>query len=325
MARGAVQTSDAAAYLGVDRRTALDDLKALVAHGVPLSHPTQKGGKTSQSTEWRLSPAWTSMGIDAGLHERLAMLLGREVLGHFLQGTELAEGLIRLDRQLEAMTDVVDDRHISRRFYLKQEPTKTYAGQSELVSGLVNALVKRCPISFDYVSARNSHKRHFRQLPVTLVIYRRGLYIAVWRPRADVSAGERRVLHFAVDRMSDLEQHFEDDPFQYPPPEVYDPRVWFGETFGIYDDGRPAEEVVLRFPADSAQAYARERVWMPDQTLHARDDGSLELRFTARGAELAYRILEYGPHCEVIAPASLRARVAELARATAARYAGPGV
>jgi proteasome accessory factor B len=158
---------------------------------------------------------------------------------------------------------------------------------------------------------------------LTLIIYRRGLYIAVYRPRADVAAGQRRVLSFALDRMSNLAQHFEEDPFPYPPRDVYDPHAFFGEIFGLYDDGRPAEEVILRFPAESAQAYARERVWMPDQTLHPREDGSLELRFRARGAELAYRILEYGPHCEVIAPAALRDQVAALARATAARYDAP--
>lgn len=316
IARKYVQTSDAAKLLGVNKRVALADLKALADHDVPLRHPSLKDEPrpTNRETAWSIDISWAKLGFQSSVFHRLSLLLGREVIDHFLRGTVFADHLNAIDKLIEALTPEVEE-NIDRRFYLKQEPAKNYSDRSDLLEALVNAIVQRIPVSFDYTSAAGRTKRNEKVSPLTLIIYRRGLYAAIWKP-----AGQRKVIPLALDRMDALEVHYDDDPFDYPPPSVYDPKTYFSEIFGLFDDGAAAREIVLRFPPQSSLAYAREREWMPNQIITASEDGGIEIRFRARGGELAYRILEYGPHCEVLAPAELRAQVAELARATAALY-----
>jgi len=313
-----VQTSQAAIHLGVDKRIALADLKTLAAHHVPLRHPSLKNARTGldRDTAWELEPSWAKLGFQAGIIGRLSLLLGREVIGHFLRGTTFEEKLNQIDTLIEQLTPEVEE-NIERRFYLKQEPAKQYADRSVLLEDLVFAIVMRMPISFDYVSASGREHRNVKESPLTLIIYRRGLYVAIHRRQ-----GMQRVINLAVDRIKNLVLHENaEDAFDYPPPSEYDPRTYFADIFGIYDDGQPATEVVLHFPATGSQAYVREREWMPNQTISYDEDGAATVRFFARGGELAFRILEYGPFCEVIAPPELRAKVADLARETAALYA----
>jgi predicted DNA-binding transcriptional regulator YafY len=317
IARKYIQTSDAAKLLDVNKRIALADLKTLAEHGVPLRHPSLKDEPTAtdRETAWSIDPSWAELGFESSVFHRLSLLLGREVIDHFLRGTVFADRLKAIDKLIEALTPEVEE-NIDRRFYLKQEPAKNYSDRSALVEALVHAIVYRVPVSFDYTSAAGRTKRNERVSPLTLIIYRRGLYAAIWKP-----SGRRKVIPLALDRMDALEVHYDADPFDYPPPKEYDPKTYFADIFGIFDDGSPSREVVLRFPPGSSLAYAREREWMPNQIISASEDGGMEIRFKARGAELAYRILEYGPHCEVVAPPELRAQVAELARKTAALYA----
>jgi len=314
MARPYAQTKEVADYLGISRRTALQDLKALRDHGVPLQHPSIDGGKTNRHTAWSIPDSWKKFGIETGVVERLAMLLGRAVIEHFLRDTEFARALGRIDDQVKALTHQVEEE-LDRRFYLKQEPAKSYGDRSEMLTALVGALVDRAPISFDYLSAANNAWEYEGERPVTLIIYRRGLYVALYQP-----GSRQKVVPLAVDRITNLRVDYEAEAFPYPPRSEYDPQAYFSDLFGIFDDGKPAEEVILRFPATGSAAYVRERNWMPDQVMHVTEEGAVEVRFRARGGELAFRVLEYGPFCEVVAPASLRARVARLAQETAALY-----
>lgn len=319
MMRGYAQTAEIAKYLNVDKRIARDDLMTLHACGVPLKHPSLEAEKkqTDRETVWQIDGTWVGIGLKSNFMLRLSLLLGREVIGHYLRDTDFSRNLADLDRQVKALTTEIEDQDIERRFYMKQEPAKNYGERSDLLSELTVALIHRAPISFTYTSAAGHTRRYEREQPLTLVMYRRGLYIALRRKK-----GPRKVLSLAVDRIEDLHLHMEDDdePFSYPPVHEYDPKALFDDIFGLFDDGQPAQEVVLRFPAEGSQAYVREREWMPNQTIEFFEDGSTVVRFRARGGELAFRILEYGPFCEVIAPLELREKVAQLARDTAAMY-----
>jgi predicted DNA-binding transcriptional regulator YafY len=319
------QTAEVANYLGVDRRTALADLKVLAEHGVPLIHPSlgNDAAPTDRDTFWRLDSTWAAMGLKSNFVLRLAVLLGREVVSHYLRDTEFSRAVTDLEQKIAALTTEEFGPDLGRRFFLKQEPAKKYGDQDELLSDLAVALVNRAPISFNYTSASGRTSRYEHEFPVTLVMYRRGLYVALYRPRprATNHGQGKKVVALAIDRMRDLDLHSDpDDAFTYPPASEYDPNVHFKDIFGIFDDGSPAQDVVLRFPAEGSQAYVREREWMPGQVLSFAEDGSMEVRFRARGAELPFRILEYGPFCEVLAPLELRERVAQLARDTAALY-----
>ena len=86
---------------------------------------------------------------------------------------------------------------------------------------------------------------------------------------------------------------------------------------------QPATEVVLRF-APSVAGRVKEATWHPSQRVTTLPDGALEWRATVAGTiEIRLWILQWGADVEVLAPAALRADVAEtLRRALVAYQAG---
>ncbi len=91
--------------------------------------------------------------------------------------------------------------------------------------------------------------------------------------------------------------------------------IWYGDE---------AEEVVLRFCA-SATRRLRETQWHPSQALEDCADGGVILRLKlAHPVEMASWIRGWGPQVEVLAPADLRAQLAEEAARTAAVYRREG-
>lgn len=90
-------------------------------------------------------------------------------------------------------------------------------------------------------------------------------------------------------------------------------------SYGIFS-GTPTATAVLRFSAHRARWVADEE-WHPAQVSRWLDDGRYELEFPyGDPRELLMDILKYGPDCEVVAPAELRAEACELLHAAAARY-----
>lgn len=68
--------------------------------------------------------------------------------------------------------------------------------------------------------------------------------------------------------------------------------------------------------------WARERFFHRTQQI-TEHEGGIELRFRAGApAAIAARVLGLGPDCEVLAPESLRRKVAKRARAISQLYAG---
>lgn len=314
MRRGYAQTAEAAHYLGVERRIVRADMTALAEHGVPLSaHP--EGDTRDPDRAWKLERSWQMTGLEVKLNERLAMLLGREVLDPLIGGSEIGDALTLLDKEIASVAGGVEtsDSELLRRFYLVQEPSKSYDEKGQIVSALVEAIAHAFRVSLDYRSPRrDTPKRHERLRPLTLAIYRRGLYVFAYFGDSD------EVGVFSVDRIVALESHYE-DAFDYPTKSRWNPARFLAHRFGLSPGPAGPSLVRLKVPPES-RLFALERPWMADQQVLELDDGSLEIRFIAEGSELAHHILAWGGFCEVLEPASLRERVLELARAIVARY-----
>lgn len=313
MRKGYAQTAEVARYLEVDRRKAREDLVALSERGVPLSAVPEDDTRDPDRT-WQLERSWRVSGIEVKLLERLALLLGKEVLEPLLGPTELGAAMAQLERELASVAGGVEtsDSELMRRFYFVQEPSKSYRERGELVSELVQAIAYPYRITLSYRSPSATEvRRHERIRPLTLAIYRRGLYLFAL-------FDSQRVALFSVDRIEGLVPHPEDD-FDYPVRSKWDPAAYLRKRFGLLPGPGPSEVVRLRFPAGS-KAYVLERPWMPVQRVEAGPEGSVEVVFEAEGGELAHRVLEWGGYCEVVEPASLRAKVLELAEAVAARH-----
>lgn len=315
MRRGYAQTAEIARYLGVDRRKAREDLAALAEHGVPLSaHPedTRDPDRT-----WQLERSWRMTGLEVGLSERLALLLGREVLEPLVGGSELGLAMTHLEHELASIAGGVEttDRELMRRFHFVQEPTKSYRERAAMVSDLVSAIAFPFRVTLHYRAASaKAAKVHARVRPLTLAIYRRGLYLFVM-------TDNDRVLLMSVDRIESLTPHPEDD-FDYPTRGKWDPAVFLARRFGLQPGTGHPQRVRLRFPPES-RAYALERRWMPDQSIEEHPGGAIDILFDAEGDELPYRVLEWGGYCEVIEPETLRQQVLALGRAVVARHEGP--
>lgn len=306
--RGHITTLQATQVLGVDRRRALDDLKALERHGVPLHHEGE-----GRLREWVVEEAWRQVGMDIGIEERLSLLFGRELVESFLRDTDIGEAFARIDRQLEAMGDaLVPERDLARKFIYVREPEKDYRDHKEVVQQLVEAVVQGWYVSFTYRRASTRETLRFKTAaPYTLAVYKRGLYLVAHKR-------DTTTLH-AIERMSDLVVHREIAGFDYPRAAEYDPRRLLESRYGLTSDGAAPELVHLRFDARGAP-YAVARRWMPKQEVVPRDGGGCDIIFEASGPELVDPILRYGDMVEVIRPASLRERVRDMLRRALARY-----
>ncbi len=322
MRRGFAQTQDAAKFLEVERRKAREDLQALSEHGVPLSvHPEDP---TDPERTWQIEKSWRVSGVEVGLPERLALLLGREVLEPLVGKSDVGEAITNLEHELAAVAGSVelDDKNLLRRFHLIQEPSKDYSDRGPLISELVQAIAHSYRISLGYQSpSAKTPRLHERVRPLTLAIYRRGLYVFVAFGSdldPDVSDKLDKVGLLSVDRITSLDPHH-DALFDYPTASRWDPNIHLKHRFGIAPGLSKVERVRLRFPA-SSRAYALERQWMPDQWTEDLPDGGVDVVFDAEGAELAHQVLAWGGFCQVVEPESLRKRVLELARAVLARH-----
>ncbi len=316
MARGKMQTHQAARALGVERRTVLEDLKALSEHGVPIAPDSEDARNPERA--WVLEDAWRRVGMTFGLADRLSVRFGREMLEGFLHETDLGRAFSKLDDVVASHTEGRSSPahdELARRFIYVQEPAKQYGAHSHTMAELVEAIVRAQPVSFTYTRATfpRTEKRHKNVSPYTLAVYRRGLY-------AIVQLHKGTPVTFAIERMSDFERN-EKLVFEYPRKSEYDPKKLLLTRFGLSDDGKAPEVVRLRF-APEARVFAEERMWMANQKVTPLEDGGCDIEFKASGLEIINRIMEYGHFVEVLAPARLRNEVGDRLAKALAHYRG---
>ena len=148
--------------------------------------------------------------------------------------------------------------------------------------------------------------------PQRFVRYRDNWYLDAW-------CHTRQALRtFAADSI--LEAELTIGPVHEMRADDLDDEVEHG--FGIFA-GSEVRWARLEFTPERALWVSRER-WHPQQKggFGAGGEYLLEVPYTV-DHELVMEILKYGADCVVLAPESLRSRVAEAGRALAARYAAP--
>jgi hypothetical protein len=149
--------------------------------------------------------------------------------------------------------------------------------------------------------------------PQRLVHYRDNWYVDAWcHLRTDLRS-------FAVDAIR--EARLVDGRAKEIPAAELDEHL--GAGYGIFA-GKKVEWATLKFTPEAAR-WVSAQSWHPNQRARIEKDGSyfLELPY-AEAPELVMEILEFGPDVEVLAPASLRERVADLLAKAARRYGGDG-
>lgn len=305
--RGGATTQDLMDRFELDPRTLRRYLADLRACGLPIQDSQERGGRVIS-----LDSSWARSAVQLTVLEVLALHFGRSMLA-FLDGTAFSD---QMEDALERLAPVIGRREteiakdLDRRFLAVSEHAKDHRREADIIDELVTALIHCNPTDVEYVP-HGELGRTYRLEPLTLAVYRHGLYLFA----RDVNRDRTRI--FAMERFTRVSR-LRRETFPYPAD--YHPRDVIRHAFGIFT-GEPSE-VVVRFSARVAP-YLRERKWHDSQALDVLEDGGVRLRMqVALAPDLLQWVLGFGADAIVEGPPELVANVRDEHRRAAARYEG---
>lgn len=296
--RPSLSTLEAAALLGVSRPTALRCLTALVEADLGVE-------VTGQGAKRRYRHAGAGK-FAVTFEQRLALLFGQQMMG-FLEGTMIEEWLGELAANLDPSMSPgagADAAKLVNRLHYVTEPGRHYESHDDTVNLVLTALLKDLELAVEY--PRRGRLSRFQAH--SLMVYRRALYVM------GKDAGDPEMMTLAVDRILSIELL----GATFRPRRGFSAKETMADYFGIWREPAP-EPVLLRFPASKA-GLVHARHWHRSERLVDRADGGVDLHMYAGGRDLVSAVLEWGPRCEVIEPAWLRAEVIEELRGALGVY-----
>jgi predicted DNA-binding transcriptional regulator YafY len=204
-------------------------------------------------------------------------------------------------------------KDIRKRIRIFQpERRDAQAGHAGAHFGTVAAAVlKRSRLWIRHYNRKDDRETEREISPQRLVHYRGNWYVDGW-------CHTREALRsFAVDALRAAELR-EARAKEIPAAELDE---HLGSGYGIFA-GREVAWARLRFTPQAARWVAAQ-IWHPKQRARFEADGSylLEVPY-AHDRELLMEILKFGPDVEVLAPQSLRSRLAQSLKEAASRYLG---
>jgi proteasome accessory factor B len=296
---------DVAERFGVNPRTALRYVQALQRAGEPLYEEIVGRRKL-----WRIMPTARRQAITLSVSQMVALFLSRRVFD-FLAGTGFREDLDDVFAKLEATLRRKDStavRNLDRKVFDVNEARHLYEGRIEDVNDIITALLReeRLRVTHEGVSGG---RKTFVLEPYTLLVYKKGLYLA------GLSRRHGEVRTFALDGFRAV-TWLRGDRFEYPAD--YRPEQLTEGAFGLIR-GKQRVRVRIWFDARVAH-YVRRRMWHPSQRFRP-SRGGIEMRMDVHGTvEIISWVLGFGQRARVLEPEVLRAEVAEELRRAAAGY-----
>jgi predicted DNA-binding transcriptional regulator YafY len=285
-------------------RTALRYLQALQRAGEPLYADTVGKRKV-----WRLMPAARRQSITLTTTQMVALYLSRRVFD-FLAGTGFKEDLDDVFEKLEATLkrkDFTAAKNLDRKVFDVNEARHLYENRLEDVNDIITALLREDRLRVTHESVSGARKT-FVLDPYTLLVYKKGLYLAGF------SHHHREIRTFALDGFRAVDW-LKDDRFDYPA--GFRPEQLTEGAFGLIRGERT--HVRILFDAKVAR-YVQRRQWHPTQRFQSVDDG-IEMTMDVSGTtEIVSWVLGFGATAAVLEPISLRDLVAEEARRLGSRY-----
>jgi proteasome accessory factor B len=301
---GGVTIYDIAERFRVSVRTAIRYLRALEASDEPLYED-----KDGRRKVWRLMASARHQTITLSTSQMISLYLSRRVFD-FLAGTGFKEDLDDVFARLEAMLkrkDFVAARNLDRKIHDVNEAPHIYKDRIEHVNDMITALLREERLRVTHGSVAK-YQKPFVLDPYTLVIYKKGLYLA------GHSHHHQGLRTFSLDGFKEVEW-LKGEKFEYPAD--YQPSQLSEGMFGLI--GGPRTRVRIFFDEKVAR-FVRRRQWHPTQEIR-KVEGGVELTMEVAGTvELLSWVLGFGDKAEVLEPESLREEIgAELAR-TAQHY-----
>ena len=298
-----VTPDELARFLGMSRRTAYRDLRALEDElGIPV---WAEGGRWGLEREALLPAFRLSQG------EAMAVFLAARLMAKYADAydPELAAAFQKLG---EALPEVLG-QHVHRTLDVMAGRPPDPEGTRRL-RALTQAWAERrvVELTYDvstYDPARAERTARVRPYLIEPSTETHALYLIGW------DETKNAIRTFKLERIRQLT--VTPEIFAAPPDGVIEEAL--ERAWGIIAD-QGAVEVELRF-APAVASRVAETTWHPTQKVRRDADGSLEWRATVSGTiEIRSWILSWGPDVEVVAPAALRAEVATLLAHAAKRY-----
>ncbi len=299
-----VHIDELARRVGVSRRTAYRDLRALEADiGVAVWN---ENGRWGAAGETFLPPLNLTLG------EAMAVVLSARLMARYADkyDPELAAAFQKLEEVLPAPLR----EHVERTLAVLAT-RRTDPRFNRHVHDLVRAWAERRIVQFWYVPARfEGAEREPREARVRPYLLEPSLQThALYLIGHDEDRGAIRT--FKVERIERLTVA----PETFPPPDAEALERTLLRAWDIIGD-QPEVDVVLRF-SPLVAARVQEATWHPSQEVAEEGDGSLLWRARVAGTyEIKLWILGWGADVEVLAPPELRAEVSRTLAAALARY-----
>jgi predicted DNA-binding transcriptional regulator YafY len=301
-----IRPDDLARKLGVSRRTAYRDLKALEREvDLPIWNLHGRWGVRSEG----LLPA-----LRFSRDEALSLVLAARLLAKFSTGYDPEYGAALT--KLGGMLDEPLRSAVARTVQQISELTRDADAQARMRL-LATAWVTHRVVEFDYAAAwsNSGSTRSARVRPY--LIEPSAATLAIYIIGYDESRSALRT--FRADRIANLK--LTSDTFVLPADVELERSLT--AAWDIVAD-QPLEEIVIRF-SSAAAARAAETRWHPSQTTTAEPGGTLLWKARVSGTnEIRTWILGWGDGAEVLRPESLRDDLARTHAAAAARYSPRG-
>ncbi|HEY5896717.1 MAG TPA: YafY family protein [Burkholderiales bacterium] len=309
--RRAVPFSALQAELGTSRASVKRDLAYMRDRfNAPIEYDREANGYRFGKP--RSGPRYELPGLWFNAAEVLALLTTLRMLGD-LQPGMLGGQIEPLRERLRAILGSGDHswQEVEKRIRIFQ-PERRSASSAHF-SVIAAAVLKRSRLWIRHWNRKDDRETEREVSPQRLVHYRDNWYLDAWcHLRNDLRS-------FAVDAIRDAQ--LRDGRAKEIPAAELDEHL--GAGYGIFA-GRKVEWATLRFTPEAARWVAAQS-WHPRQRAQIDKDGTytLELPYSET-PELVMEILKFGADVEVIAPETLRHRVAQALLKAAQRYPNSG-
>lgn len=291
--REGVELDEAAATLGMRRRTVYRDFRVLEDAGFPLT-----SARDGRRARWRLLEGYRHrLQLSLNWSELLALMTAQRAVAG-LAGTILHDGVESALGKIRATLPkgLADRFRAADALVSAPAGGRDYGARGELVRQLVEAVDQRQTIRARYRSrARGRRSDAERKLdPYHLRVAEEGLYLVARCHRSG------QVKLFLVERFESVCQTDE----RFEPPEGFSAEQVLRPSFAMWS-GRPRK---VRFTVAPRLAdLFMERKAHPSQVAQRRSDGSLEVRLdVALGPPLVAYLTGLGAGVSEIEPRELR-------------------
>jgi len=278
--------------LGISRRTVFRDLNELNEAGLTVLFDEQRQGYFLPVT-WRLPVEKLNVS------EAVSLLLICQEMGRAEGGMPFhaaaQSAASKISRALPADLQEFAQEAVES-MAIRLEPANPLSHSTEFFEQLQEAWIQRRPVRITYESASERRLISTILSPYRLFFSRRSWYV-VGRSSAD-----RAVRVYNIGRIASL--LLLDSSYRIP--KRFSLEKFLGDAWHLIRESGNRQHVVILFSRLVARNVA-EVQWHKTQVCKFLPDERLEFRVTVDGlTEIAWWILGYGEHAEVLEPESLR-------------------